>query len=48
MKKTRKILLSNCCQTHFETKSNGLWDYHVCIKCKDKTIPKKYWKKDVN
>jgi len=42
-----KTLVSDCCNTKFETKSNGLWNYYVCNKCGDKTAPIKVWNKNL-
>lgn len=41
MKKVKPIYKSDCCNTTFETKSNGLYSYYVCHNCHDKTTPKK-------
>lgn len=41
MKKPKPIYKSDCCNTTFETKSNGLYSYYVCHNCHDKTNPKK-------
>lgn len=41
MKKQKPIYKSDCCNTTFETKSNGLYSYYVCDNCHDKTTPKK-------
>lgn len=41
----RKTEVSKCCNTSYDTKSNGLWNYYVCHKCKDKTEVVKVWNK---
>lgn len=41
MKKPKPIYKSDCCNTTFETKSNGLYSYYVCHNCHNKTNPKK-------
>jgi len=41
--KKRKTKVSSCCNTSYDTKSNGLWNYYVCHKCKDKTEVVKVW-----
>lgn len=43
MSSKRKTEVSKCCNTSYETKSNGLWNYHVCCKCKNKTEIIKVW-----
>lgn len=45
--KSRKTDVSNCCNTSYETKSNGLWNYYVCNKCNNKTKIVKVWNKFV-
>jgi hypothetical protein len=41
MKKPKPIYKSDCCNTIFDTKSNGLYSYYVCHNCHNKTNPKK-------
>ena len=41
MKKPKPIYKSDCCNTTFYTKSNGLYSYYVCHNCHNKTNPKK-------
>lgn len=41
MKKIKPIYKSDCCNTTFDTKSNGLYSYYVCHNCHNKTNPKK-------
>lgn len=41
MKRQKRIYESNCCQSEYETKFNGLYNYYVCKTCWQKTEPKK-------
>ena len=41
--KKRKTEVSECCNTSYDTKSNSLWNYYVCNKCKDETEVVKVW-----
>lgn len=38
LRKEVKLFYSNCCQSKFLTKSNGLYCYYVCCACNNKTI----------
>jgi hypothetical protein len=32
----RKKYTTKCCDSTYETKHNGLWNYEVCTKCGNK------------
>ena len=34
-----KLFKSNCCNSEFKPKSNGLWTYYICNSCFNKTQP---------
>jgi|TARA_R110000796_G_scaffold72506_1_gene163838 hypothetical protein len=42
-----KTEVSKCCNSSFETKSNGLWNYHVCNVCGGKAEVIKVWNKNL-
>jgi hypothetical protein len=40
-KKIKVIYETPCCKSEYWSKDNGLWYYHVCKTCGNKTEPKK-------